>query len=54
MRDIPNILPNMLVAAISKNGKVIIPHGDETIDRNDFVYVIGEKGPILPAQFKGT
>ncbi len=52
MRDIPEILPNMLVAAVSKNGKVIIPHGDEIIDKDDFVYVIGEKGPILELNSK--
>ena len=52
MRDVPGILPNMLVAAISKNGKVIIPHGDEIIDKNDFVYIIGEKAPILELNSK--
>ncbi len=45
--DIPNILPNMLIVAISRNGKVIIPHGDTTIQAGDALYVIGEKGPIL-------
>ena len=52
MKEIPAILPNMLVAALSKNGKVIIPHGDEVIERDDFVYVIGEKGPILELNSK--
>ena len=41
------ILPNMLIVAISRNGKVIIPHGDTTIQAGDALYVIGEKGPIL-------
>lgn len=48
--EIPNvgeILPNMLIVAISRNGKVIIPHGDTTIQAGDALYVIGEKGPIL-------
>ena len=45
--DVGEILPNMLIVAISRNGKVIIPHGDTTIQAGDALYVIGEKGPIL-------
>lgn len=52
MKDITKILPDMLVVAISKNGKVIIPHGKEVIEPEDFVYVIGEKGPILALNSK--
>lgn len=52
MREIPKILPNMLVVAISKNGKVIIPRGDEIIEDEDFVYIIGEKAPILALNAK--
>lgn len=52
MNDITNILPNMLVVAISRKGKVIIPHGKEVIEPEDFVYVIGEKGPILALNSK--
>lgn len=47
MTDIPKILPNMLVVAISRNGKVIIPKGNEVIEEEDFLYIIGEKAPIL-------
>ncbi|MBQ0078999.1 MAG: Trk system potassium transporter TrkA [Eubacterium sp.] len=39
-------LPNMLVIAVSRNGKIIIPNGDTLIEENDSVYVIGEKEPI--------
>ena len=39
-------LPNMLVVAISRNGKVIIPHGEDVIKDDDFLYVVGEKEPI--------
>lgn len=46
MRDIPNVLPNMLIVAISRNGKVIIPHGSTVIEDEDVLYVIGEKEPI--------
>lgn len=52
MKDITKILPDMLVVAISRNGKVIIPHGKEVIEPEDFVYVIGEKGPILALNSK--
>ena len=31
---------------------MIIPHGDEIIDKNDFVYIIGEKAPILELNSK--
>lgn len=46
MRQVSSYLPNMLVVAISRFGKVIIPHGDTTIQDEDIVYVIGEKEPI--------
>ena len=52
MAEIPKVLPNMLVVAISRNGKVIIPHGDTTIEDDDFLYVIGEKAPILELNAK--
>lgn len=47
MRDIGSVLENMLVVAISKNGKVIIPHGDTVIQEDDGLYVIGERAPIM-------
>ena len=52
MKDITKILPDMLVVAISRKGKVIIPHGKEVIEPEDFVYVIGEKVPILALNSK--
>lgn len=52
MADIPSVLPNMLVVAISRSGKVIIPHGDTTVEEDDFLYVIGEKAPILELNSK--
>ncbi len=45
--QVKNVLPNMLIAAISRNGKVIIPHGDDVIKPGDFLYVIGEKEEIV-------
>lgn len=47
MNSICQILPNMLVVAISRNGKVIVPHGDTVINEDDGLYVIGEKEPIM-------
>lgn len=37
----------MLIAAISRNGKIIIPHGDDEIRERDILYAVGEKEQIL-------
>ena len=42
----------MLIVGISRNGKVIIPHGDASIMEDDCLYVMGEKGPILDLNAK--
>lgn len=47
MREVNKHLKNMLVLAISRSGKVIIPHGDQKIQKDDELYVVGEKAPIL-------
>lgn len=52
IKDIPKVLPNMLVVAISRYGKVIIPHGGDVIMPDDSLYVIGEKAPILALNSK--
>lgn len=41
MTHIASILPNMLVVAISRNGKVIVPHSNTVISNEDGLYVIG-------------
>ncbi len=41
------ILGNMLVVAISRNGRIIIPKGDTEIMDEDYLYVIGETPAIL-------
>ena len=46
MRQVPHLLPNMLIVAISRNGKIIIPHGDTIVEDHDTVYLIGEKNEI--------
>ena len=47
MIDASKVLPNMLVVAISRNGKIIIPHGKTVIDEHDTLYLIGEKTEIV-------
>ena len=46
MIHVRNLYPNLIVIAISKKGKIIIPHGDDVIDRDDFVYIAGDKDDI--------
>ncbi len=47
MPEVRKLLPTMLVAAISRNGKVIIPHGSDEIMEGDSLYLVGEKEEIL-------
>ena len=47
MPDVRRLMPDMLIAAISRNGKVIIPHGNDEIREDDAVYVVGEKNEIM-------
>ena len=44
--DFGSVLPGMLAVGISRNGKVIIPHGSDIIKADDVLYVVGEKEPI--------
>ena len=46
MIEVRKVLPNMLIVAISRNGKIIIPHGQTIIEDNDTIYLIGEKFEI--------
>lgn len=45
--EVRNLLPDMLLAAISRNGKVIVPHGGDMIKTGDYLYMIGPKEPIV-------
>lgn len=47
MPEVRRLMPDMLIAAISRNGKVIIPHGNDEIREDDAVYVVGEKAEIM-------
>ena len=44
--EVKTLMSTMIIVAISRNGKVIIPHGDDIIQENDTVYVVGEKSEI--------
>ena len=46
MIHIRNLYPNLIVIAISKKGKILIPHGDDVIEKDDFVYIAGDKDDI--------
>ena len=46
MIGVKALLPNMLVVAISRNGKIIIPHGQTVIEPTDYLYLIGERNEI--------
>ncbi len=52
MAEIGEALPNMLVVGISRNGKVIIPHGNTIVEEADGLYVIGERAPIMALNSK--
>lgn len=47
MPEVRRALSDMIVAAISRNGKVIIPHGDTVIQEDDFIFVVGEKEKVI-------
>ncbi|MCF0230809.1 MAG: Trk system potassium transporter TrkA, partial [Enterococcus sp.] len=46
LSEVNEIMPGMLVVAVSKNGKIIIPNGTTVIESEDFVYMMGEKEAI--------
>lgn len=47
MQSIGDFLPGMLVVAISRSGKVLVPHGDDIIRDKDMLYVIGNRKDIM-------
>lgn len=42
-----DFLPNTLVVGISRHGKVIIPHGNDEINEDDILYLVGEKEEMI-------
>ena len=45
--EIGKMLDEMLVVAISRNGKIIVPKGDTEVLEDDFLYVLGRDDKIL-------
>lgn len=45
--NVSSILGKKLVVAISRYGKIIIPRGNDVIQEDDGLYVVGERSPIL-------
>ena len=41
--NIAKMLDNMLVVAISRNGKIIVPRGSTVVEEDDILYVLGEE-----------
>lgn len=52
MIEVKKLLPTMLVVAISRNGKIIIPHGKTIIEKFDTVYLIGEKNELTELYYR--
>lgn len=52
MIEVKKLLPTMLVVAISRNGKIIIPHGKTIIEKYDTVYLIGEKNELTELYYR--
>lgn len=46
IRETSNLLGNLLIAAISRNGKIMIPNGSNKLEAGDNVYVIGLERPV--------
>ena len=40
------VLDNVLIAAIAREGEIIIPHGETVIEETDVVYIIGESDDV--------
>ena len=41
------VLPDMIVVAISRGGKLLIPHGNDVIKAGDLLYLVGNKQEVL-------
>ncbi|MDI9493180.1 MAG: Trk system potassium transporter TrkA [Bacillota bacterium] len=47
IQEVGKMLDNMLVVAISRNGKIIIPRGNTEVEEDDYLYVIGNDETVL-------
>ena len=42
-----SVMPDMIVVAISRGGKIMIPHGNDVIQPGDLLYVMGNKEEVF-------
>ncbi len=42
-----SVMPGMIVVAISRGGKLLIPHGNDEIKSSDLLYLMGDKREVL-------
>ena len=47
LAEFRTIMPRFLIIGISRNGKMIVPHGSDAIEEGDLVYLIGEKEEVF-------
>ncbi len=45
--DFRSAHPDFLIVGLSRNGKLIIPHGSDLIEPGDVIYLIGEKNSVF-------
>ncbi len=43
LKEISSVLPDVLIAAVSREGSILIPRGDSSINESDHIYLIGDK-----------
>ncbi|MBR2098888.1 MAG: NAD-binding protein, partial [Firmicutes bacterium] len=46
VRDLPGVLPSVLIAAVSRGGKIIVPNGSTKLLAGDTLYLIGQEQQI--------
>ena len=47
LMDFRSAMPEYLIIGISRNGKMIIPHGNDIVEKDDLIYLIGEKQAVF-------
>lgn len=47
VKDTGSLLNGILISAIDRDGKIIVPHGDTLIQKDDLIYTAGQSSQIL-------
>ena len=47
LMDFRATMPDFIIIGISRNGKMIIPHGSDKVESGDLIYLIGEKDEVF-------